>query len=115
MTSFTPAQMERLLSPYLDEPLRGATAARQELPPDVLDRDARSRLFERLGLYLDLLLRWNGRTNLTALRDPTEIVERHFGESLYAARCVAASVSPSTCTLCVVSVDQAVPLAMNWG
>jgi len=35
--------------------------------------------------YLDLLLRWNARTNLTAIREPEEIVRRHFGESLFAA------------------------------
>lgn len=36
--------------------------------------------------YLDLLLRWNAKLNLTAVRDPEEIVTRHFGESLFAAR-----------------------------
>jgi 16S rRNA (guanine527-N7)-methyltransferase len=36
--------------------------------------------------YLDLLLRWNAKLNLTAIRDPEEIVTRHFGESLFAAK-----------------------------
>ena len=36
--------------------------------------------------YLDLLLKWNARMNLTAVRDPEQIVTRHFGESLFAAR-----------------------------
>jgi len=36
--------------------------------------------------YIDILLRWNARINLTAIRDPEEIVTRHFGESLFAAR-----------------------------
>jgi 16S rRNA (guanine527-N7)-methyltransferase len=40
----------------------------------------------QLSTYLDLLLKWNARTNLTAIRDPGEIVQRHFGESLFAAR-----------------------------
>lgn len=35
--------------------------------------------------YLDLLLRWNARMNLTAVREPEQIVTRHFGESLFAA------------------------------
>ena len=39
-----------------------------------------------LSTYLDLLLKWNARTNLTAIRDPEEIVRRHFGESLFAAQ-----------------------------
>lgn len=38
----------------------------------------------QLSLYLDLLLKWNARTNLTAIREPEEIVRRHFGESLFA-------------------------------
>lgn len=36
--------------------------------------------------YLDLLLKWNARLNLTAIRNPEEVVTRHFGESLFAAR-----------------------------
>jgi 16S rRNA (guanine527-N7)-methyltransferase len=36
--------------------------------------------------YIDLLLKWNAKLNLTAIRDPEEIVTRHFGESLFAAR-----------------------------
>jgi 16S rRNA (guanine527-N7)-methyltransferase len=44
------------------------------------------RLLEALQRYLDLLLRWNARVNLTAVRDPERIVARHFGESLFAAR-----------------------------
>jgi 16S rRNA (guanine527-N7)-methyltransferase len=43
-------------------------------------------LLPQLSLYLDLLLKWNARTNLTAIREPEEIVRRHFGESLFAAR-----------------------------
>ena len=41
-------------------------------------------LYSQLSIYLDLLLKWNGRINLTAIRDPEEIVRRHFGESLFA-------------------------------
>jgi 16S rRNA (guanine527-N7)-methyltransferase len=39
-----------------------------------------------VSTYLDLLLKWNSKINLTALRDPEEIVTRHFGESFFAAR-----------------------------
>jgi 16S rRNA (guanine527-N7)-methyltransferase len=35
--------------------------------------------------YLDLLLRWNEKINLTAIRDPEEATTRHFGESLFPA------------------------------
>jgi 16S rRNA (guanine527-N7)-methyltransferase len=41
---------------------------------------------ERISTHIDLLLRWNARINLTAIRQPEEIVTRHFGESLFAAR-----------------------------
>src|SRR5436190_9239340 len=37
-------------------------------------------------VYINLLLKWNARINLTAVRDPEEIVVRHFGESFYLAR-----------------------------
>ena len=43
--------------------------------------------------YLDLLLRWNARTNLTAIREPEEIVRRHFGESLFAAANLSAAAN----------------------
>jgi 16S rRNA (guanine527-N7)-methyltransferase len=39
-----------------------------------------------ISMYVDLLLRWNERVNLTAIREPEEIVTRHFGESIFAAR-----------------------------
>ncbi len=38
---------------------------------------------DQLRTYLELLLRWNERINLTGIRDPAECVVRHFGESLY--------------------------------
>jgi 16S rRNA (guanine527-N7)-methyltransferase len=39
-----------------------------------------------ISTYIDILLRWNARMNLTAVRDEEHIVTRHFGESLFAAR-----------------------------
>ncbi len=47
-----------------------------------------SRQLSQLLAYLDLLLRWNRRINLTAIRSAEGCVERHFGESLYLARWV---------------------------
>src|SRR3989442_14834828 len=41
---------------------------------------------QAISTYIDMLLRWNARINLTAVRQPEEIVTRHFGESLFAAR-----------------------------
>jgi len=40
---------------------------------------------QSISTYIDILIRWNARINLTAIRDPEDIVTRHFGESLFAA------------------------------
>ena len=50
------------------------------------DRRLTDAELANISAYIDLLLRWNARINLTAIRDPEEIVTRHFGESLFAAR-----------------------------
>ncbi len=50
------------------------------------------QLFDQLSAYLDLLLKWNARTNLTSIRDPEAIVMRHFGESLFLAAHVPAGI-----------------------
>lgn len=42
----------------------------------------------QLSAYLELLLRWNVKINLTAIRDAPSCVRRHFGESLYLGRWV---------------------------
>jgi 16S rRNA (guanine527-N7)-methyltransferase len=44
--------------------------------------DATPRQCEQLLAYLDLLLRWNSSYNLTAVRDPLEMVTRHLLDSL---------------------------------
>ncbi len=41
---------------------------------------------QQVLLYLNLLLRWNQKINLTAVRDPETAVTRHFGETLFLAR-----------------------------
>jgi 16S rRNA (guanine527-N7)-methyltransferase len=38
--------------------------------------------------YIKILLTWNEKINLTAIRDPLEILYRHFCESMYAADAV---------------------------
>jgi len=62
------SRIAALLGPFLDD---------ASLSPDQLDQ---------ISTYIDLLLRWNSRVNLTAIRTPDEIVTRHFGESFFAAR-----------------------------
>lgn len=46
-------------------------------------------------MYIDILIRWNSRVNLTAVRDPQQIVTRHFGESFFAARNALSSGRPN--------------------
>jgi len=41
---------------------------------------------EQISKYINILVKWNEKTNLTAVRDPEEIVLRHFGEAFFAAR-----------------------------
>ena len=61
------ARITALLAPFVEQPS----------PPAAL---------EQISTYIDLLLRWNARINLTAIRNEEEIVTRHFGESLFLAR-----------------------------
>jgi 16S rRNA (guanine527-N7)-methyltransferase len=49
-----------------------------------------------ISIYIDLLLKWNARINLTAIREPGEIVRRHFGESLFAAKYTLQQKQPQT-------------------
>ena len=47
-----------------------------------------SAQLQHISMYVDILLRWNTRINLTGIRDPEAIVTRHFGEGFFAARCL---------------------------
>src|ERR1700756_558534 len=49
---------------------------------------------QSISTYIDILQRWNARINLTAIRNEEEIVTRHFGESLFAARHLFPKVYP---------------------
>lgn len=50
-------------------------------------------MLARFDAYLALLLLWNARTNLTAIRDPESILRRHFLESILCARALPAGIS----------------------
>jgi len=51
------------------------------------------RTLAKFEEYLNLLLRWNARTNLTAIRDPNEIMARHFVESIACAQALPAGIA----------------------
>jgi 16S rRNA (guanine527-N7)-methyltransferase len=70
------------------------TAAIAHLLEPFIELDE-SRL-RAISTYIDLLLKWNARINLTAIREPSEIVQRHFGESLFAARYLLDQQRPQT-------------------
>jgi 16S rRNA (guanine527-N7)-methyltransferase len=51
----------------------------------ILAGEAPAALAERLAAYLALLVRWNATYNLTAVRDPVEMIPRHVLDSLAVA------------------------------
>jgi 16S rRNA (guanine527-N7)-methyltransferase len=70
-------EIAELLKPFLvaahtDKNLSGARLTASQL--------------EAISIYINLLVRWNAPINLTAVREPREMVTRHFGESLFAGR-----------------------------
>jgi 16S rRNA (guanine527-N7)-methyltransferase len=69
------------------------------LAPYLGDAPTPADLIPQLSAYLDLLVRWNGRTNLTAIRDPERMVERHFGESLFCGLHLAEQLGPDATLL----------------
>lgn len=46
---------------------------------------AESSQVMQIQQYIKMLMRWNEKLNLTAIRDPLEILYRHFCESMFAA------------------------------
>jgi 16S rRNA (guanine527-N7)-methyltransferase len=50
--------------------------------------DADTNQIGQIQEYIRLLLVWNEKVNLTAIRDPLEILRRHFCESMFAANVV---------------------------
>ena len=68
------------------------TIARLLVPYAKLD-EQRLRL---ISIYIDILLKWNARINLTAVRAPEEMVTRHFGESFFAAELLKSNGMPET-------------------
>ncbi len=46
---------------------------------------ANEQQVQQIQQYMSILLKWNDAVNLTAIRDPLEILHRHFCESMFAA------------------------------
>ncbi len=77
-----PARIAELLQPFLSDPCHSEPGGKPGEEPAVLSAPQ----LQNISTYIDILTRWNARINLTAIRDEEEIVTRHFGESLFAAR-----------------------------
>lgn len=71
-------RIAELLTPFLE----GASLSEHQL--------------QQVSTYLDLLLRWNSKINLTAVREPEEIIERHFGEAFFAGNRIFADRLPAS-------------------
>lgn len=78
-----PDRIAELLQPFLDSGL-GSRGPSILLPGQL----------QHISTYIDLLLRWNSRVNLTSIQNPEEIVTRHFGESLFTARVLFPAPGP---------------------
>ncbi|WP_263380770.1 16S rRNA (guanine(527)-N(7))-methyltransferase RsmG [Granulicella paludicola] len=81
MSTLLEPRLKSLLSPYLG------------------DAAIPANLYIQLSSYLDLLVKWNARTNLTAIRDPEQMVVRHFGESLFCGLQLARRVASDATVL----------------
>jgi len=71
-------------------------------------------LGERFEDYLGLLMRWNARINLTAIRDEEGILTRHFVESIACARALPAAGFPGV-PIALCRPEIAVTLAESQG
>jgi len=78
--TLSPERIRHLLSPYLIDSIDDSSV-------------------NQLGSYLDLLVKWNAKTNLTAIREPEEMVRQHFGESLFAGQQLTQRGLTSSATL----------------
>lgn len=72
----TPDSIAELLEPYVGLPIGQTGIA----ATGGVDWPA---IYDKLFIYHELIMKWNARINLTAIRTPEEIVRRHFGESLF--------------------------------
>ena len=78
------ARIAELFRPFLSSALNPCHSEPGRRPSEVAAVLSPTQL-QHISTYIDILLHWNTRINLTAIRDPEEIVTRHFGESLFAA------------------------------
>jgi 16S rRNA (guanine527-N7)-methyltransferase len=103
-----PARIAELLQPFLSNPCHSNSNPCHSEPgqrpgeePAVLS----ATQLQDISTYIDILQHWNARINLTAIRNEEEIVTRHFGESLFAARYLFPKVYPVSSVVKGFDVD----------
>jgi 16S rRNA (guanine527-N7)-methyltransferase len=69
----------------VEKPVSGETVRRALSEFQI---SANSQQVVLIQQYIRTLLRWNEKLNLTAIRDPLEILYRHFCESMFAASAI---------------------------
>lgn len=94
------ARIAELLQPFLS-PSDSEPCQRRSEEPAVLSETQ----LQRISTYIDMIQRWNARINLTAIRDEEEMVTRHFGESLFAARHLFPDAYPESSSVSPVLKD----------
>jgi len=65
------------------------------LAPFLGEKSLSAHQLDQVSAYLDRLLRWNARMNLTSVRNADQIITRHFGESFFAATQILRSEDPA--------------------
>jgi 16S rRNA (guanine527-N7)-methyltransferase len=75
----------------MDDPISAGSRLNQLLADAGLD-PLSSELTGKFAEYCSLILRWNARVNLTAIRDEDGILARHFVESIACARALPAGI-----------------------
>jgi 16S rRNA (guanine527-N7)-methyltransferase len=75
-------------------PIPSASQITELLRP-FLTRPLEARVLQQVISYLQLLQKWNAVINLTAIREPEQMVTRHFGESFFAAERLLGQAPPA--------------------
>lgn len=73
------------------------------------------RLLDPLGRYLDLLLEWNRRLNLTTITDPAEVAVKHFLDSLTVLQAVPVAAGVTVVDIGAGAGLPGIPLALATG
>lgn len=81
-----PARIAELLGPFLETAVATNPCPSEPAKAGEESASLSPTLLQLISTYIDILIRWNASVNLTAIRDPDQIVTRHFGESFFAAR-----------------------------